>query len=124
MAWLVPFGLSQELALCPVLQVSSPFHRSSFYSSTIESSGYLSIWVFQVDFHPLLLVPMIYTATRTYYRFTPPGTGLCSFVQWHECHVTYQSCWCDTGNRYLIPTNCERQLTITQEGFSNFLLTL
>src|ERR1043165_1950824 len=28
----------------------------------------------------LLLVSMIYMATRTYYRFTPPGTGLCSFV--------------------------------------------
>ena len=123
-AWLVPFGLSQGPALCPVSQVSSLFHRSSFYSSTVESSGYLSTRVFQVGFHPLLLVPMIYTATRTYYRFTPPGTGLCSFVQQHECHVTCQSCWCDTGNRCLIPTNCERQLTVTQGGFSNFLSTL
>src|ERR1043165_5034035 len=123
-AWLVPFGLSQGPALCPVSQVSSPFHRSSFYSSTIKSSGYLSTRVFQVGFHPLLLVPMIYTATRTYYRFTLPGTSLCSFVQRHECHVTCQSCWCDTGNRCLIPTNCERQLTVTQGGFSNFLSTL
>src|ERR1043165_8533619 len=50
-AWLVPFGLSQGPALCPVSQVFSPFHRSSFYSNTIESSDYLSTRVFQMGFH-------------------------------------------------------------------------
>src|ERR1043165_551244 len=50
-AWLVLFSLSHGPALCLVSQVVSPFHRSSFYSSTIESLGYLSTRVFQVGFH-------------------------------------------------------------------------
>src|SRR6185295_4668210 len=73
-AWLVPFGLFQGPALCPVSQVSSLFHRSSFYSSTIESSGYLSTRVFQVGFHPLhmsslLMIKKYICQTKIFYNY-------------------------------------------------------
>jgi len=44
-------SLLKDQHICPVSQVLASFHKSSLYSSTIKSSGYLSTRVFQVGFH-------------------------------------------------------------------------
>ena len=76
---LVGGTLYLEVLAHPIPPHWYPFPRSSFYSSTVEDLCYLFARVFPSGLR-FSLVLQIYTATETYLRFAPPGTGLHSFV--------------------------------------------
>jgi len=116
--WFI-WSLLKDWHICLVSQVLAPFHKSSLYSSIIESSSYLSTQVFQVGFHlPIRFswftwpkdLSWVHTAR---YWFVFPHTTLYECLDlsvmlvWHRLQVSY-------------PNQSQKTVSCNTERIANF----